>query len=84
MDDPLSIFSKYTPENPDVHAAQRIAIRPRVLFWFSVLVSLEVLPDVWTIATPIVRSTSENHFVGENLRWSIVALKRAVVKIFNW
>ncbi len=48
VDDPLRIFSKYTPEKPDVHAAHRIANRPIVRFWFSVLVDegLVVLPDV--------------------------------------
>jgi len=49
VDDPFSIFSKYTPEKPDVHAAQRIATRPSVRFWFSTTefeLVLDVLPEV--------------------------------------
>lgn len=82
--DPFKIFSKYTPENPDVQAAQRMATRPRARFWSLSFSGVEVSPDVWTTATPIVSMTSAAHFVLENLRWSIVALNNAVVRILSW
>lgn len=64
----FKIFSKYTPENPDVHAAHRIAMRPIVRFWLSFADTDSVLPDVWTIATPIVSNTTENHLTLEKRR----------------
>jgi hypothetical protein len=42
----LRIFSKYTPENPDVQAAHRIAMSPIVRFWSSFADADSVLPDV--------------------------------------
>jgi len=42
----FNILSKYTPENPDVQAAHRIAMRPIVRFWLSFPDADSVLPDV--------------------------------------
>lgn len=71
VEEPFNIFSKKTPENPEVHAAKRIATRPRVRFCVveSSVVSLCALPEIWTIATPTVREMSANHFFLENWRW---------------
>jgi hypothetical protein len=90
--EPFNIRSKYTPLNPDVHAAQSTAIKPtsRLRFSssspppddFAFLPSL--LPDTCTTATPHVNTTNDAHFVFENRRPSMVALNIAVVNIFNW
>ena len=55
MDD-FSIFSKYTPENPDVHAAHRTAIKPISLFLLELSSSVGLAPEDCTIATPIVNT----------------------------
>ena len=69
--EPFNTFSKYTPEKPEVHAAQRTAISPAnwlclsesdlVASWF---------PETCTIETPIVNKTKAAHFFNENFRYS--------------
>lgn len=54
--DDFNIFSKYTPEKPDVHAAQSTAINPISLFLFELSASVDFAPELCTIATPIVNT----------------------------
>ena len=39
---------------------------------------------ICTTATPTINRTSDNHFFAVNVRFSMVTLKMAVVRIFNW
>mmetsp|Transcript_43819 Transcript_43819/g.93175 ORF Transcript_43819/g.93175 Transcript_43819/m.93175 type:complete len:255 (+) Transcript_43819:390-1154(+) len=83
--EPFSIFSKYTPLNPDVHAAERTATRPTRRFRSSSSdASWSLLPETCTTATPNVSTTRDAHLVVENRRLSMVALNMAVVSIFIW
>lgn len=71
----------------DRHAA-KIAVKPRSLSWFASNFAEDLVVRAfslgsWTIATPAVRSKSENHFRLEYLRWKKMTENMAVVRIFN-
>ncbi len=77
----LSIFSKYIPAKPDVHAANNTAMNPpyKSPFLWESLSELDV--DNWVYETPVARTTRESHCIAVNLLLSSITEKKAVVII---
>lgn len=76
----LRTYSNQPPARPEEMQAAKMAASPRRGFWSEdVEDGVGETPSSWTVATPTVRSRSENHFVRERDRLKKSRLNMAVV-----